>query len=115
MKSLGRKPSSSSDGPEVAKPSDEMYYPSFHLDGRDVKGTGLEKKAFGDECEVTLKVRVKRIGGYGSEKETPDLEFDVLAIGYEKEDEEEETESKVGVQLQKSKKRTVSASEAKLY
>ena len=115
MKDLGRKHSNE---PEVAPSKVEhVSYPSFTLEGDQVKGTGLEKKKFGEECEIKAKIKVTRIGGYGDKEGSPSVGFDLIAIdtGYEEEEKGEKEEKAIGAKLPPSKKKSVSPSEAKMY
>lgn len=121
MKDLGRKSSSPTEAP-AGKPEEHVSYPSLSLEPDQVEGSGLEGKAFGDECELKVKIRVTRIGeSYGSpgKKKAPSMGFDIVGIeAYDKEDkkgEKEEKHKSVGAKIPESKKREVKPSEAKIY
>lgn len=84
-------------------------YPSLSLNGAQAKVAGLTKCAHGDEYEITVKIKAKRIGGYGyccdggsSDDDAPAMEFDVVACDAPKqvkEFEEEKPKRQKGVML----------------
>lgn len=115
MKDLGKK-YSSSEGAVPAPPSgdkEHVSYPSFQIDGDQVKGTGLDKKTFGEVIEAKVKLKVTRIGGYGDDSK-PSIGLDVIGIDCGHKEEKDDTEKKVGVKLPASKKAQVSPKEAGL-
>lgn len=57
-------------------------YPSLRLNGEQAKDAKLDKCAYGDEYEITVRIKAKRIGGSEYEMNKDDLppvEFDVIS------------------------------------
>lgn len=85
----------------------KVEYPTLRLNGEQAALAGFKSCAFGEEYNVMLKVRVKRVGGDSYEMKEgdetkPPIEFDVIASDMpieaesdsEDEGEDEKTETK---------------------
>lgn len=98
----------------------KVEYPTLRLNGEQAELAGFQKCAFGDEYTVTMKLRVKRVGGDSYEmrsEEKPPIEFDVIAadspVEAESEAEDEgESEKEESKEVKREKPRAMGAKEA---
>lgn len=74
-------------------------YPSLRLNGEQASKAGFEDCKYGEEYELTIRIKTTSIGGYQWDRKDPDkpaIEFDVIAsdepkmVEGSKEDEPEE-------------------------
>lgn len=74
--------------------SPDPQYPSLRFNGEQAAKAGLSKCEFGEEYELTIRVKATRIDasytglGSGDSKDKPEIQFDVIAC-----DEPEEVDS----------------------
>lgn len=123
MKDLGYippKPEKSEGATPVTIVSDEdkdgkPQYPSLRFNGEQAEKAGLDKCAYGDEYEVTFRIKATRIGGSEWEMKKdglPPVEFDVISCDEPKEVEAEEKSDEETEQKPKPKSRVLGPKEA---
>lgn len=86
LKDVGVKsetPDSMLGAPDSTDDQPKEVYPSLRFSGKEAAIIDLKECKYGDEYEMTIRVRCTSIGGLsypgGSEEDKPAVEFDVLA------------------------------------
>lgn len=96
MKDLAWTPPKPDKNTAVSMPesSSGPQYPSLRFNGEQASKAGLSKCEFGEEYELTIRIKATRIDassiypGNGDSKDKPEVQFDVIAC-----DEPEEVDS----------------------
>lgn len=84
-------------------------YPSLRFNGEQAAKAGLSKCEFGEEYELTIRVKATRIDasytglGSGDSKDKPEIQFDVIACDEPEEVESDGEESKEGEEYDRPK------------
>lgn len=100
--------------------TEEPQYPSLRFNGEQAESAGLHECKFGEEYEITLRIKAVSIDGSssypgsGSSRENPQFCFDVLACDPPKEaaEMEEDEPKKDEEPKRKPKQRVVGPKEA---
>lgn len=86
--------------PSPANSEESPQYPSLRFNGEQASKAGLGDCKYGEEYELTIRVRATRIDGSmsypgsGDSKDKPEVQFDVLACDEPKEMESEKEPEK---------------------